>query len=172
MQEQWQDVLGFLRYSVSDHGRVRNNDTGRIMAIHRNPHGTCYVGLAKGKKQLRRSLPLLVATAFVPKMSGRVEFEKIIHLDGDQTNNRATNLAWRPHWFVVCYQNQFKRGPVGSDVPVMEVKTQELYPTTWDASLAFGLLEQHVIASATTGTWVFPTFSHFKYLAKNLPTRV
>ena len=166
MQEQWHDVRGFRRYSVSDQGRVRNDDTGRFMQILRNPNGTCYVGMMKGNKQLRRSLPLLVATAFVPKMSGRVEFERVIHLDGDQTNNRASNLVWRPHWFMVCYQNQFKRGPVGSDTPVIEVKTQERYLSTWDAAIAFGLLESHVIASASTGTWVFPTFSHFKYLAK------
>lgn len=173
--EEWSNVLGFLGYSVSNMGRVRNESTGRILTVLRNGDGTCYVGLTKGRKQLRRSLALLVATAFVPKVSGRVEFDRPLHLDGDQTNNRADNLVWRPHWFMVQYYRQIKTGKIGSDIPVMETRKIEIFPNSYEAALAYGLLESQIIASLTTGTFVYPTFQHFKYhleeFAEQLRTR-
>lgn len=161
--EAWVDVPGFTGYSVSDLGRVRNSDTGRVLTVLRTKDGTCYVGLTKGRKQCRRSLALLVANAYIPKMSGRVEFTRPLHLDGDQTNNRADNLVWRPPWFTVAYYRQIHNGKVGSDMPVIESKLMEIFQNSFEAALAFGLLETQVIASATMGTFTFPTFQYFKY---------
>lgn len=164
--EEWQVVGGFHGYSVSNLGQVRNDDSGRVLTVLRNQHGTCYVGMVKGTKQHRRSLSQIVGEAFVPNTSGREDFDKLIHRDNDRSNNRADNLMWRPHWFLVKYLNQAKRGSEGSDFPVIEIRTQELYPTTWDAALAFGLLERDLISSILNRTFVWPTFQEFRYLAK------
>lgn len=161
--EAWVAVPDFHDYDVSDLGRVRRHDTGRILTVLRNLDGTCYVGMARAGKQRRRSLALLVANAFVPKLSGRVEFDRPVHLDGDQTNNRATNLVWRPHWFMVAYYRQILTGKIGSDMPVIEKRKLEIFPNTFEAALAYGLLESQVISSATTGTFTFPTFQYFNY---------
>lgn len=166
MMENWGAISGFEGYSVSDLGQVRNNDTGRILTILTNQWGTRYVGMTRGKKQHRRSLPQLVGNAFVPKVSGRTDFDKLIHRDNDKANNRADNLLWRPHWFEVKYLIQANSGPVGSDVPVLEIKHQELYPNTWEASLAFGLLERDLISSIINRTFTWPTFQEFRYHAK------
>jgi hypothetical protein len=163
--ENWGNIKGFQGYSVSDLGRVRRDDNGRILTILRNPHGTCYVGMTIGKKQHRRSLPQLVGNTFVPKPAGREGFDRLIHRDNDQSNNRADNLEWRPHWFMVKYLLQATRGPEGSDIPVVEIKHQEIYPNTWEAALAFGLLERDVISSILNRTFTWPTFQEFRYLA-------
>lgn len=161
--EAWVGIPDFIDYDVSDLGQVRRNETGRILRVQRTNDGTCYVGMARGKKQHRRSLALLVANAFVPKISGRVEFDRPIHLNGDLTNNRADNLAWRPQWFLVAYYRQILRGKTGSDMPVIEKRKHEIFPNSFEAALAYGLLESHVISSATTGTFVYPTFQYFNY---------
>jgi hypothetical protein len=164
--EDWQGVDGFHGYSVSNLGQVRNDDTGRVLTVLRNPHGTCYVGMVKGGKQYRRSLPQLVGNAFVPNVSGREDFNKLIHRDNDRSNNRADNLMWRPHWFAVKYLIQAKNGPWGSNFPVIEIRKQEIYQNSWDAALAFGLLERDLVMSILGRTFVWPTFQEFRYLAK------
>ena len=164
--EDWESITGFQGYSVSNLGKVRNDHTGRVLTVLRNSEGSCYVGMVKGRKQYRRSLPQLVGQAFVPKLNGRESFDKLIHRDNDRTNNRADNLLWRPHWFMVKYLLQAKRGPVGSDFPVIEIKEHEIYPSTWDASLAFGLIESDLISSILNRTFTWPTFQEFRYLAK------
>jgi hypothetical protein len=66
---------------------------------------------------------------------------------------------------MVKYLLQATRGPEGSDIPVVEIKHQEIYPNTWEAALAFGLLERDVISSILNRTFTWPTFQEFRYLA-------
>lgn len=162
--DDWTSIDEFEGYEVSRFGQVRNSETGRVLTILRNGHGTCYVGMMKGGQQLRRSIAPLVANAFIPK--DRQDFNGLIHVDGYQHNNRADNLMWRPHWFVVTYLKQIARGSMGSDQPVIELKTRELYPNTWDAALAFGLIEKDLISSILNRTFTWPTFQEFRYLAE------
>lgn len=163
--EDWKKVQLFDRYSVSDQGLVRNDETGRLLTILRNQHGVCYVGLMRGQEQCRRSLALLVAHAFVSKPMSiqKNSFTKPIHLDGNQENNRAYNLLWRPHWFAMKYTAQFKKGPT-SERPVIDLDTKERYPTPWVAALSFGLLEREVIVAGLTRTYVWPTYQQFRFL--------
>jgi hypothetical protein len=164
--ENWGEIKGFPGYSVSDLGHVRNDETGRVLTILRNQYGTCYVGLTKGRKQHRRSLAQLVAQTFVPNPRAKDSFDGLIHLNNDKANNRADNLLWRPHWFVVKYLIQANRGPIGSDKPVLEIKHHEIYPNTWEASLAFGLIERDLIGSIVNRTFTWPTFQEFRYVAE------
>lgn len=158
----WKSIPGFDRYSVSNYGQVRNDDTGRIMAIARNQQGVCYVGLIRDSEQKKRGLALLVASAFVPKPIRTSELVVPIHLDGDQSNNKATNLLWRPQWFAAKYAAQFKIGPTGN-YPIVDLKTKEVYPTPWHAAIMFGLLEKEIIISALNRTFVWPTFQEFRF---------
>jgi len=159
--ENWKPIEGFDGYSVSDLGHVRNDHFDRDIAVLKNQYQNHYVCLYKEGVQLKRSLPLLVARAFVPNQ--QPAFKSLIHRDTIKTNNRADNLMWRPQWFAVKYWNQAKRGKIGSDTPVVEIKHQELYPNTWEASLAFGLLEVDLILSIVNRTFTWPTFQEFRY---------
>lgn len=167
--ENWGAIEGFEGYRVSDLGRVRNESTGRILTVMRNQTGNHYVGLNQDGIQYRRSLPVLVARAFVP--AKQPAFKALIHRDLHKGNNRADNLLWRPQWFAVKYWMQAHKGMIGSDVPVLEIKHQELYPNTWEASLAFGLLESDLISSIINRTFTWPTFQEFRYVAEQLRTR-
>lgn len=159
--ENWIKIINFEQYSVSDLGRVRNDNTGDLMTILYTKHKAAYVGLNKDGVQARKSLPKLVGDAFVPVKNPHMD--RLIHRDTDLTNNRADNLLRRPHWFVIKYALQAKRGKVGSDVPVVEKKLQEIYPNSWEASLAFGLLELDLISSIINRTVTWPTFQEFLY---------
>lgn len=161
--ENWGSIVGFERYAVSDLGRVRNEDTGRILTVLTNHRDNHYVGLNKNGVQYRRSLPLLVANTFVNHP--QPNFKALIHKDTNKDNNRADNLLWRPQWFAVKYWNQAHKGKIGSDTPVLELKQHELYPNTWEASLAFGLLESDLILSIVNRTFTWPTFQEFRYHA-------
>lgn len=165
--ENWKEIPDFPGYSVSSFGQVRNDDHDRILTILRNQAGVCHVGMTFDRKQYKRSLALLVAEAFVdrpPKKDPSI-FNVPIHLDGHQSNNRFDNLMWRPHWFSMKYNRQFKMGPTSAN-PVVEIRTQERYVSPWSAALAFGLLEKEVIASALDRTYVWPTFQEFRFIAE------
>jgi hypothetical protein len=157
----WEPIKGFEGYSVSNYGLVRNDNTGRLLTVLKNQFNNRYVGLNKEGVQYRRSLPLLVANAFVPHP--QPAFKALIHKDTDKANNRADNILWRPQWFAVKYWNQAHKGKIGSDVPVLELKHHELYPNSWEASLAFGLLETDLILSIVNRTFTWPTFQEFRY---------
>lgn len=159
--ENWGSITGFEGYSVSDLGRVRNEDTGRMLTVLKNHKDNRYVGLNKNGVQYRRSLPLLVANTFVKP--NQPTFKSLIHKNTDKGDNTATNLLWRPQWFAVKYWRQARKGPIGSDTPVLEKKLQEIYPNSWEAALAFGLLENDLILSIVNHTFTWPTFQEFRY---------
>jgi NUMOD4 motif-containing protein len=160
--EEWLKVDRFDRYSVSSEGQVRNDDTGRIMAIRRTKLGVYYVGLQGDNSiQKNRSLGSLVATAFVEGYSE--DFNTPIHLDGDRSNNRASNLMWRPFWFAKRHQAQFRRPYPELEVPVVERKTGEVLPRMWEACLKYGLLESDLHLAIMNRTFVWPTYQFWEF---------
>lgn len=166
--ESWKTIPSFHGYSVSDSGRVRNDDTGRLMVIKRNQHGVCHVGLYKHVKQHRRGVALLVANAFVSKLDHEHKtFNTPIHLDGDRSNNRAENLMWRPTWFAQKYTRQFNSNQLGIDEPIIEVNTQERFENSWAAVKTYGLLNNEIMMAIANRTYVWPTYQEFRVLAEN-----
>lgn len=162
--QSWKTIHEFPTYSVSDEGLVRNDDTGRIMAIRRNPHGVAYVGLMKNRKQHNLSLARLVAEAHVPRPDGYLKtFNTPIHLNGHQDHNHAYNLMWRPRWFAKMFQAQFRKGPT-SVFPLVEMDTREEYSCPFVAAMAFGLLESEIITASLNRTFVWPTFQQFRFV--------
>jgi hypothetical protein len=109
--EVWRTIYEFPRYSISNEGRVRNDDTGRLMRLSHNQYNILYVGLVSGRRQYKRSVAVLVAEAFLPDYERTEPFDTPIHLNGDKADCRAHNLMWRPFWFAVKYHRQFQRGP-------------------------------------------------------------
>src|SRR3954470_21438611 len=105
MIEQWHEIEDFFGYSVSDHGRIRTDKFGRLLALSQTQWGLVQVGLMRDGVQCHRSVPLLVAKTFLPYVGGA--FDTPINLDGNRWNNHVENLAWRPRWFAVKYNRQF-----------------------------------------------------------------
>lgn len=161
--EEWRKIKGFSRYSVSSHGRVRNDMTDRIMVQTSNQFGVVFVGLMRDGVQMHRSVPLLVATAFLHRPFGAMDTP--INLDGDRRNNNLENLVWRPRWFAVMY-NQQVREPYRHHItsPIRDIATKAVYPDSYTCALTFGLLEKDLVMSILNRTYVWPTYQQFEIL--------
>lgn len=162
--ERWAPIPGFPKYSVSDYGRIRRDSSGRILALSVNQFGVVTVGLmGPHSVQYHRSVPLLVANAFV---DGKTRwFDTPICLDGDRMNNRAVNLAWRPRWFAKKYNRQFRYDgyeyPPLIDAPIKNLKTGELFTNSIEVAKWYGVLEEDLIKSMELRTYVWPTYDQF-----------
>lgn len=158
--EEWVAVEHFPGYSVSPLGQVRKDSTGRVLHTRINQYGVPYVGLMRNWKQCIRSLPRLIAVAFIPQPNE--VFDTPINLDGDRTNCHVDNLAWRPRWYAIYYVNQFKdRYDSPIDAPIRDADTDEEYPNSLTAACANGLLEREVVLSILNYTLTWPTYQQF-----------
>jgi hypothetical protein len=163
MDEEWKPIDRFPDYSVSNYGRVRTNKSERILRLNINQYGLLQVGLMHEGEQRHRSVPLLVAKAFIPQPSG--PFDTPINLDGDRFNNHISNLAWRPRWFAVRYNQQFRypyENPI--DSPIVDLKTGEISQNSMEAAKRYGLLEKDLVLSILNRTYVWPTYQEFGVL--------
>lgn len=86
--EEWKKIKD-TNYSISDCGRVRNDDTNHILSARKHTVGYSSVCLGRGKQTL---IHRLVAEAFIgenPK-DGMV----VDHINRIKTDNRVCNLRW------------------------------------------------------------------------------
>jgi hypothetical protein len=111
-------------------------------------------------QQYHRSVPLLVAKAFVPEVRG--PFDTPINLDWDRHNNRADNLVWRPRWFAIKY-NQQVRYPYKNSIkfPIIDLKSGEISENSRECAKRYGLLEDDLVLSILNRTYVWPTYQEF-----------
>jgi hypothetical protein len=163
MEELWSQIEDFPGYSVSSEGRVRSDRTGRILKLFPNQFGLIQVGISRDRAQYHRSVPLLVAKAFLPRPRG--SFDTPINLNGDRTDNRVENLAWRPRWFAIRYNQQFRR-PYENPImaPLVDLKTGEISENSFEAAKRYGLLEKDLVLSVLNRTYVSITFQEFALL--------
>lgn len=161
--EQWRPIEYFPDYSVSDYGRIRSDKTDRILALNETQWGLVQVGLMRNGVQRHRSVPLLVAKAFIPEI--RAPFDTPINLDGDRYNNRVENLQWRPRWFAIKYNQQF-RHPYPNPIlePIVDLKTDMVSANSYECARTYGLLEQDLVYSILNRTYVWPTYQEFGIL--------
>lgn len=163
MEEQWETIELFEDYAVSSFGRIRSRLTGRILSLNENQFGLLQVGLMRDGVQHHRSVPLLVAKAFLLYEPG--PFDTPINLDGDRHNNHVDNLTWRPRWFAIRYNQQFKypyENPIVD--PVVDLKTGEVTANSFECAKKYGLLERDVVLSIMSRTYVWPTYQEFGVL--------
>lgn len=156
-EETWKTIKEFPKYAVSDAGRVLREDSGHVLAQTPNQYGVPSVGLMRADTQYRRSVPLLVASAFIQKGFG--PFDTPINLNGDRFDNRVVNLLWRPRWFAVKYNRQFKE-PYAYPInrTLVDLATGVEYDSSWDCATKHGLLEKDLVLSILNNTVTWPTY--------------
>jgi hypothetical protein len=163
LAERWSEIREFPRYSISDHGKVRNEDTGRLLRQSYNSRGILQVGMMRNCRQYKKSVAVLVAQEYVrARMSER--FDTVIHLDGNHANVHYENLMWRPLWFARKYHQQFPVVLTEYHVPIEDVETRERYDHTWDAAMKCGLLESEIYLSMVNNTYVLMTGQIFRQI--------
>lgn len=102
--ELWRFVPGFGgRYSVSSLGRVRNNETRRLVRIWAGPSRdgrdylrVCLYFPGPGKRRRHFLIHRLVVAVFVFKSSDLPDDHHAHHRDRDRANNRLANLEAVP----------------------------------------------------------------------------
>jgi NUMOD4 motif len=165
VMEEWKSIKNFENYSVSTYGRVRNDNTDRIMALTVNQYGVVCIGMMLDGKQCHRSVPLLVAKAFITQPFEA--FDTPINLDGDRHNNHIDNLVWRPRWFAIRYNRQFHE-PYRFHIPnrIENISTGEISENSLACAKRYGLLEEDLVLSIFNRTYVWPTYEEFRAIAE------
>lgn len=160
-EEEWVAVDGFPGYSVNPLGQVKKDSTGRLLHTRINQYGVPYVGLMRDWRQCIRSLPRLVACAFVEQPNEI--FDTPINMDGDRSNCRVDNLVWRPRWYAVFYNNQFKeRYAHPINAAIRHITSSETFPDSFAAACRFGVLEREVVLSILNRTLAWPIYQQFE----------
>lgn len=162
--EEWKPITVFPGYSVSTFGRIRADKTDLVLSNSENQQGVVKVGMMRGGVQYHRSVPKLVAQAFIPRKYPA--FDTPINVDGDRHNNHVENLMWRPRWFAIAYNRQFhERWPHGIRKPIMNMETGEIFENSWECAIHYGLIERDLVLSILNRTFVWPTYQQFRVKA-------
>lgn len=148
------EPLGFPLYSVSDLGAVVNNDTWNAKAYLRNQHGYSFVSLYRGSRRMSRQVSVLVAETFIRDMYP-LEWDTIIHLDGDLGNLKASNLAYRPRSYAIRYNRAIRtvdRSKWHLEHTAIDWDGVELhFDNVVDSATHFGILMEEVLKALDTG---------------------
>lgn len=92
MNETWKQVIGYDMYQVSNLGRIRNKNTGKVLKPAYQSSGYTIVCLRKDGKNNTEPVRRIVMNAFNP-IDNSNKYD-IIHIDNDKTNNTVDNLKW------------------------------------------------------------------------------
>ena len=138
-EEEWRPVNGFLRYNVSNYGRIMNVKTGRIMKQNPGERGYRSLMLRHGGKGYNKRVNRLVAAAFCEVPEGYTMDElDVDHGDGDKSNNHAYNLEWvtRKENTIRAFNLGLRHAPRMKKIRVIE--TGEVYDSIRECARAIG----------------------------------
>ena len=93
MDEVWKDVVAFPTYQISSFGNIRRAVPGGLQIITQyvDERGYLCSRLVKDRRPHIIRIHRLVAITFVDNKQG---LPQVDHIDGDKTNNMASNLRW------------------------------------------------------------------------------
>jgi NUMOD4 motif len=166
MRERWVKLPEFPLYSVSDLGRVRNDERRTMVAQHQMKSPGLCVNLYKDRLQYSRSVARLVLMLFEGPHENAM-FDTPVNLDGDRSNNALDNLVWRPRWFAIKYHQQFE-GRLIDEYVVTDLTTGEVFDYAWDVVRKYGVLYGDLLWNQTQDGTAWPSGHIFEVKPKTL----
>ena len=103
INEVWRSISEYMNYQVSNIGRVRNTETGKILKHGMGTTGYYIVSLTKDGVKKTRQVHKLVADEFLDKPEIDDTLLVVDHIDHDRLNNQVSNLR-----YVTRSQNNMK----------------------------------------------------------------
>lgn len=92
VKEIWKTNENFVKYEVSNLGRVRNKKSGRILIPGKDKEGYNHYRLSNNYNVITLiKAHRLVATTFIENQFNK---EMVDHINSDKTDNRVCNLRW------------------------------------------------------------------------------
>ena len=131
--ETWKLIEGFGNYSVSDHGNVKNNKTGRIMKTRVN-FGYIIIDMRVNKQTYTKRVHILMAIAFITNPDGK---SCVDHIDNDKSNNQIANLRWATH-----SQNGQNKSMMSNNTS--GVKGVDFHHNKWRAQIKIDGIQIHI----------------------------
>lgn len=190
LQEEWRDItdprVAPGRYQVSNLGRIRNVETGRVLKpfIARVHHYVCIALVGLGGTYPGFYVHRLVAQYFLPVPAQ--DQTQVDHIDGNRWNNTAINLRWvspkeNIHNPVTRerYLEANKKRIEKQFVPVQCIETEELFNSIKEAADSCGLAPCTITSSCKsfeadrqtqTSRRRVKDAKHFRYVQVDLPT--
>lgn len=90
--EEWKDIRGYEGlYQVSNLGRVKRIQTGKILSLKTEKNGYVRAHLSKNGKAKSCYVHRLVAIEFIPNEANKTT---VNHIDENKQNNSDVNLEW------------------------------------------------------------------------------
>lgn len=144
MNEIWKPIEENDLYSVSNLGRIRNNQTQHVRDFQNQRDINRYAVFCfkKHGKRINKKVHRLVADAFIPNIDNKPE---INHISGDKFDNCVENLEWCTH-----SENMKHAYRTGICPPLPSQKTT-LVAFNEDETKVVGLYHSIVEAAQQTG---------------------
>lgn len=138
--ENWKVIKDRPKYEVSDHGRVRNRKTGRVLSPDMYKHkGYEFVGLCGENDRKMKFVHRLVAEAFID--NDDPDCIEVNHIDGNKRNNHVDNLEWvtRSENCKHAYRTGLKQPSGPHEIrPIKIVETGEIFRDCHDCARCIG----------------------------------
>lgn len=142
--EIWKQIDEFPNYSVSNYGRVRNDQTKHIMIGGSDRDGYRQVTLSASSKQWNRRVCRLVAKAFLPNPD---DLPEVNHKDENKSNDTVGNLEWCTTKYNLNYGS--RQAKVRK--PVRCIEMDRVFEGVRVAARFFGVSHSSIGHSCLTG---------------------
>ena len=94
INEVWRSIDGYVNYQVSNVGRIRNANTGKVLRGISHTEGYLHVKLTGTQGRRNEFIHRLVAREFIDNPDNK---RCVDHINYDKTDNAVNNLRWATH---------------------------------------------------------------------------
>lgn len=140
----WKKIKGFENYSVSDSGKVRNDETGLILGQQEDKDGYLMVNLCQNRVRRFVGVHRIMAETFIPNPNN---YPIVNHKDENIKNNTLENLEWCDASYSTNYGSRNYRTGLANSKKVYQFEDGELvgwYQSTKLAGKFLGINPSHI----------------------------